>query len=278
MFKAFKIILGVFDRHRADGGSFACLRRKRRRFTVTARSDAPANWRAGAGHTRAAQHPPQPALSRLRQRRSGANSGGQHLHRHRRAKLLRQHVLVAGQLERANWLDAGSLELRRLLDGADQHQQRLHEHAVAADRRAVMRGCCPVCRTSCAASRTAAAGSMILANLPAGSIFSVVGAPSCSEGMIWWQVNYNGQSGWTAEGQDSNTGWNLTADRRPPTACNTCYPTQTPPVCSRLHRHGRARCAQQSARASLAQRAGAGVDGARAKRSWCCRVRSAPTG
>ncbi|MEO8394662.1 MAG: SH3 domain-containing protein [Chloroflexota bacterium] len=47
------------------------------------------------------------------------------------------------------------------------------------------------------------AGSQILANLPGGSVFSVIGAPTCSEGMIWWQVNTYGQTGWTPEGQYS---------------------------------------------------------------------------
>ncbi|MBI1256943.1 MAG: SH3 domain-containing protein [Chloroflexi bacterium] len=73
------------------------------------------------------------------------------------------------------------------------------------------------------------AGSMILANLPAGSIFSVVGTPICAEGMIWWQINWNGLSGWTAEGQYS-TYWLEPYGQTyppPPTGCNT---TRNPPV------------------------------------------------
>lgn len=32
-------------------------------------------------------------------------------------------------------------------------------------------------------------------------IFTVIGGPVCANGILWWQVNYNGREGWTAEGQ-----------------------------------------------------------------------------
>ncbi|MEP7293752.1 MAG: SH3 domain-containing protein, partial [Chloroflexota bacterium] len=37
----------------------------------------------------------------------------------------------------------------------------------------------------------------ILGNMPAGSIFGVIGGPTCGEGYTWWQVNFNGIVGWT---------------------------------------------------------------------------------
>jgi len=40
----------------------------------------------------------------------------------------------------------------------------------------------------------------ILTNIPPGGIFVVTGGPTCAEGYTWWQVNYNGSSGWTVEG------------------------------------------------------------------------------
>jgi hypothetical protein len=37
--------------------------------------------------------------------------------------------------------------------------------------------------------------------IPGGGTFAVVGGPQCAGNMTWWQVNYNGQIGWTSEGQ-----------------------------------------------------------------------------
>lgn len=50
------------------------------------------------------------------------------------------------------------------------------------------------------------AGSTFITNMYAGSIFSIIGGPSCSDGITWWQVNYNGLIGWTGEGQ-GNSYW-----------------------------------------------------------------------
>lgn len=38
--------------------------------------------------------------------------------------------------------------------------------------------------------------------MPAGAAFSVLAGPVCSEGWNWWQVNYGGRIGWTAEGSN----------------------------------------------------------------------------
>jgi hypothetical protein len=49
--------------------------------------------------------------------------------------------------------------------------------------------------------------SVVIGSIPAGGIFSVEGGPTCgTDGRWWWYVNYNGQLGWTAEGE-GNTYW-----------------------------------------------------------------------
>jgi hypothetical protein len=36
--------------------------------------------------------------------------------------------------------------------------------------------------------------------VPDNDIFRVLGGPRCSDGYVWWQVDYTGQTGWMAEG------------------------------------------------------------------------------
>ncbi|MCA9904420.1 MAG: hypothetical protein KC547_11225 [Anaerolineae bacterium] len=38
-------------------------------------------------------------------------------------------------------------------------------------------------------------------SIPEGEIFHVIGGPICRSGHVWWQVEYQGVSGWTAEGE-----------------------------------------------------------------------------
>lgn len=40
----------------------------------------------------------------------------------------------------------------------------------------------------------------ILGNIPPGGAFVVLAGPTCANGYAWWQVNYSGIIGWTAEG------------------------------------------------------------------------------
>jgi hypothetical protein len=44
----------------------------------------------------------------------------------------------------------------------------------------------------------------IVGEIPEGAEFTVVRGPDCGGDIIWWQVEYNGVSGWTAEGQGQN--------------------------------------------------------------------------
>lgn len=50
----------------------------------------------------------------------------------------------------------------------------------------------------------AGSSSQLLGEIPPGATFTVVGGPSCStlDKIVWWRVDYNGISGWTAEGKD----------------------------------------------------------------------------
>lgn len=45
--------------------------------------------------------------------------------------------------------------------------------------------------------------SVVIGEIPGGGVFSVLSGPTCADGYYWWQVNYNGTIGWTAEGQGS---------------------------------------------------------------------------
>lgn len=44
----------------------------------------------------------------------------------------------------------------------------------------------------------------LVAVIPAGAAVSVTDGPVCANGYAWWQVTYNGHSGWTAEGEGIN--------------------------------------------------------------------------
>jgi hypothetical protein len=49
-------------------------------------------------------------------------------------------------------------------------------------------------------------GSTVIGNLPENSLFRVAGGPICADGLLWWEIDAPGVSGWTAEGQN-NTYW-----------------------------------------------------------------------
>jgi hypothetical protein len=55
--------------------------------------------------------------------------------------------------------------------------------------------------------------------IPAGSSFSIIGGPYCESGVQWWQVNYNGRVGWTAEGDGAAIYWLEPIAYNPPSAC-----------------------------------------------------------
>ncbi|MBK8022512.1 MAG: hypothetical protein IPK19_14055 [Chloroflexi bacterium] len=69
--------------------------------------------------------------------------------------------------------------------------------------------------------------SIVLAEIPAGGVFLIVGGPSCYDGMNWWLVSYNGMYGWTPEGSNTGVYWTTPYTINPP--------TPTPPaVCPML--------------------------------------------
>ncbi|RMF81161.1 MAG: hypothetical protein D6737_05840 [Chloroflexi bacterium] len=45
-----------------------------------------------------------------------------------------------------------------------------------------------------------------IGQIPPGQPFTVLAGPQCGEGLAWWQVNFNGLVGWTAEGS-GNVYW-----------------------------------------------------------------------
>lgn len=52
--------------------------------------------------------------------------------------------------------------------------------------------------------RTTATGGTVIGQIPGGATFEVLSGPQCgSGGRAYWQVRYNGQVGWTAEGEGS---------------------------------------------------------------------------
>ncbi|GAB4513050.1 MAG: hypothetical protein OHK0046_13420 [Anaerolineae bacterium] len=69
-----------------------------------------------------------------------------------------------------------------------------------------------------------------IGEIPGGAIFEVAAGPSCDEqGRLWWQVNYDGLVGWTAEGVDNEYFVEpvppvvLPESRRPITAQNAAF-------------------------------------------------------
>jgi WD40 repeat protein len=41
-----------------------------------------------------------------------------------------------------------------------------------------------------------------LGDIPGGAVINVVAGPECTDGLLWWQVDYDGRVGWTVEGRD----------------------------------------------------------------------------
>ncbi|MBN1284373.1 MAG: SH3 domain-containing protein [Anaerolineae bacterium] len=45
-------------------------------------------------------------------------------------------------------------------------------------------------------------GAEVVTQIPAGAEFQILEGPRCGEGMVWWRVQYQSRTGWTAEGKD----------------------------------------------------------------------------
>lgn len=57
-------------------------------------------------------------------------------------------------------------------------------------------------------TQSTGANSVVIGSIPGGGVFSILSGPQCgSDGRWWWQVNYQGVIGWTAEGEGYSTYW-----------------------------------------------------------------------
>lgn len=69
---------------------------------------------------------------------------------------------------------------------------------------------------------------VLIGEIPGASVFVVLDGPVCDGEIYWWQVDYEGLIGWTAEGKN-DTYWVVPIASTPtPTATNTATPTITP--------------------------------------------------
>jgi len=41
----------------------------------------------------------------------------------------------------------------------------------------------------------------LVGDIPAGALFDITAGPLCADGLLWWQVSYEGLAGWSAEGE-----------------------------------------------------------------------------
>lgn len=64
--------------------------------------------------------------------------------------------------------------------------------------------------------------SLLLATIPVGGTMVLLNGPVCNDGVLWWQVNYNGIIGWTGEGAEG-VYW-----LEPLTAADACPPLLPP--------------------------------------------------
>ncbi len=71
----------------------------------------------------------------------------------------------------------------------------------------------------------------IVTEIPAGDEFAVLDGPMCADGLVWWQVDYEGRTGWTAEGDYTDDGepyyWLEVLAASPPAPPETA-PAQAP--------------------------------------------------
>ena len=66
-----------------------------------------------------------------------------------------------------------------------------------------------------------------LGTIPGGEEFSILDGPQCSDGLVWWQVDYQGLVGWTVDGADGEQ-WLFPVDATEPD--NDQPPRTEPPI------------------------------------------------
>lgn len=76
-------------------------------------------------------------------------------------------------------------------------------------------------------TRSTGANSVVIGSIPGGGAFTVNGGPVCgSDGRWWWYVNYNGQVGWTAEGDGASYTYWLEPWSNGATTCPNFLPSR----------------------------------------------------
>lgn len=71
-----------------------------------------------------------------------------------------------------------------------------------------------------------AQGGHYIMDVPGGASFTVIGGPRCSGGFTWWQIDYNGQVGWTVESVNRQYALEpVSAGSTTPTATSTAVPS-----------------------------------------------------
>lgn len=103
----------------------------------------------------------------------------------------------------------------------------------------------------------------LVGEIPGGALFDITAGPLCADGLLWWQVNYEGQVGWAAEGEGT-TYWLEPAPGRPlPPGLLVIDADGAPFVSEQSRVEGAlgARLALNAAGTTAAVPAGAGVSG-----------------
>ncbi len=99
--------------------------------------------------------------------------------------------------------------------------------------------------------------------VPGGALFDITSGPLCADGLLWWQLNYDGLTGWAAEGEGADY-WLEPAPARPLPAGLLVIDAKGAPFVSEQSRAQgaiSARLALDASGTTVAVPGGAGVSG-----------------
>ncbi len=103
----------------------------------------------------------------------------------------------------------------------------------------------------------------LLTQMQPGTVFSIVSGPECGSGLLWWQVNYDGTSGWTAEGEGSDYWIEPVPGRALPTTLSPITPENAASLTdmARVELNAGATLAASQVGSTVAVAGGFGTDG-----------------